>query len=142
MKILNSIVTGIFALALLAFFDVCCEIIVDTFDGPPQPTIFRVVEWFSPVWFTYLAVPICVGIQAWQDDKNPPIVLMVIGVCIFLVLIRASSAFVLLNGTRPVSLFRYAGNIILVCATAIPLYLKWKTSTIRPTEPRVRGPVA
>jgi len=141
MKILNSIVTGIFALVLLAFLDVCCEVIVDVFEGPPQPTMFRVAEWFSPVWFSYLAVPICVGIQVWQADRHPPVVLTFIGACIFIVLIRGSSAFILLNGTRPVSLYRYVGNIAIVCAAAIPIYLNWKRSTSSPTEPRKLGPV-
>lgn len=115
MRHVAAIIVAVMTFTLLAVLDVGCEAVHDRM-GDSAPIVYQIANAFSPFGATYFIIPILAGAVAWFSSKESYVWLIpaILVILISVVLISASNAFILLDGDRPFSPYRYAANATMI----------------------------
>lgn len=126
MRIASAIAIALMTLSMMVVLDAGCEAFVDTHKS--VPALFFVADAISPLWFTYLLLPVMTGLMRWYSGPLDPasLVLIILWIASTIVLVMALGAIMLLDGPRETQAYRYIGNALVVALAAYWLRYSWK----------------
>lgn len=98
------------------------EIAYDQLDGKPLPAVAESSQFFVPIGVLFLVFPILVGFACWRciEPVSPSfklvlthLLLVGFSIAVFTGVLLATAFLTYMNGVRPVSGLRIAGNILI-----------------------------